>query len=141
MAQAAVVPQQQQAASRDTHNADYLNYLTHRRQHPEVYDFIVDYSRKAKDAGYGKWSVSRCVEVIRWNRSINLGKDEAGFKINDHTASYYSREIQMREADLFGFYDVRRGEADIVPLVNGETWLEYEARMIAQQTGASAKRP
>lgn len=135
MASAIAVPQQQQAASDESNNRDFLNYLTHRRQHPQVYDFIVEYSRKAKAAGYIKWSVSRVVEVIRWTRSITLAKDEAGFKINDHTASYYSREIQMRESDLFGFFECRGGNADIVPLVNGFTWLEHEAMMIANQTG------
>lgn len=119
------------------HRKDYQNYLIHRSEHPEIYDFIVEYSRKAKTAGYGKWSVSRCVEVIRWNRSMNLDKDADGYKINDHVASFYSREIMMREPDLFGFYDTRVGEADIVKLVGDETWLEFETRHfveLAKQT-------
>lgn len=121
---------------------DFNNYLTHRQEHPEVYGWICEYSRRALAAGYGKWSVSRCVEVLRWNRQVELGKDEDGYKINDHVASYYSREIQMREPDLCGFYDCRVGAADTVPLVNGETWLDFEARrfeeMLAQQNAKKA---
>jgi len=110
-------------------------YKDHRTKYPQVYQWLVTYAREAKnERGYDKWSVYACVEIIRWIGMFNLEKDDQGYKINDHVSAYYSREIMMKNPDLYGFFECRPATADTEPLgPNGETWLEFEARKMEEE--------
>jgi hypothetical protein len=112
----------------NSNNKDAVRFRQHRQKYPRVYNWIAETARTAKwEKGYGKWSVSAAVEIIRWSGRFKLEKDEQGYMINDHVASYYAREIMMKEPDLYGFFETRIGNADWEPLgMNNETWADFE---------------
>lgn len=76
---------------------DAKNYYEHRNKYPHVLDHITDYAQRALQRGQRQWSVSAIIAIIRWNEIADLGleKDKDGYAINDHLASYYSREIML----------------------------------------------
>lgn len=111
---------------------DRRRYREHRDKHPHVHQWIVEYSRKAKDKGYKKWSISRCLEIVRWQGHFDLDKDDAGYKINDHVAAFYSREIMLTHPDLIDFYECRKALADDEPFgLNGLTWRQHRMKVKA----------
>lgn len=119
-------------------NRDAVAFREHRRRFPQIYTYIAAAARDAKwNRGYQNWSVSSLIEVIRWSDEFKLGKDSDGYKINDHVASYYSREIMMKEPDLYGFFKDRLAAADYAPLgPRGEMWADFQMAKLDAELAA-----
>ncbi|MFS0905664.1 hypothetical protein AB3N02_21710 [Priestia aryabhattai] len=77
------------------------------RTNPHVYEILVRLAREAKSAGKKKISVVLLVQVARWELMFRTESDD-GFKINNSYTSRYARLIMENEADLVGFFELRK---------------------------------
>jgi hypothetical protein len=129
---------------KDHNPDDAKRYKEHRQKYPYVLDRILEYSRQAIKRGQRRWSVGSIVDIIRWNEVQDLGleKDKDGYAINDHLASFYSREIQLNNSDLLDFFECRVAGADWEPLgPNGLTWARFQqGRIESEMTETEANR-
>jgi hypothetical protein len=75
--------------------------------HPEVYDKLVEYARKVKNAGFAHFGLAFCWERTRWFFIFERDSKEK-FKLNNNYLSRYSRRIMEQEEDLDGFFKTRR---------------------------------
>lgn len=84
-----------------------MRFKEFHRDNPHVYNILVRLAREAKTAGKTKISVVLLVQVARWELMFRTKSDD-GFKINNSFTSRYARLIMENEADLNGFFDIRR---------------------------------
>lgn len=84
----------------DERFADFHN------EHPEIYDQIVALCRRRKQRGLSHWRTKAAIEVVRdlWERRARRPLHG----INDHFSSRYARLIMENEADLRGFFELRK---------------------------------
>lgn len=117
----------------DPNNKDAIRYREHRARHPKILKWLIAKAKEAKyEKGQDAWSVMALIHVVRW--FFDLEKDADGYKINDHVASYYAREIMMKEPGLYGYFETRTGNADFEPLgPNGETWFDFQLRKLEEE--------
>jgi hypothetical protein len=57
-------------------------------------------------AGLRHYGIAAIVEAIRYDRAVEVGRDEAGFKVNNNHRALLAREL-MQEPGLEGFFQVR----------------------------------
>lgn len=76
------------------------------RDHPEVYDLIIQYARNAKAAGFDRFSISAIIERIRWFHHIEKGDRE--FMLDNRFRSRYARKLMDEHPEEFAdFFEVR----------------------------------
>lgn len=60
-----------------------------------------------KRRGFAHYSIDAIWHSIRFDRSVQIGPDEDGYKLNDHHTAYMAREIMAHEPELAGFFETR----------------------------------
>ena len=65
-------------------------------------------AKRLKAAGRKHYSMDAILHAIRFDRDVLLGKDEDGYRINDHTSSRLARLLMERDPDLAGFFELRK---------------------------------
>lgn len=80
---------------------------------PAFYGQLVHLTRRFRDRTGRRCGIQRIIEVARFDVAIQTQTDE-DFKVNNDFAAFYARLIMHQEADLVGFFELRRSaEADI----------------------------
>lgn len=75
------------------------------REHPEVYDLVVQLTREAVRAGRQKVGMKMVWERARWDYYIRPSDDT--FKLNNNYTALYARLIMKQEPDLKGVFELR----------------------------------
>ncbi len=57
--------------------------------------------------GLGHYGIAAIVEAIRYDRAIEIGADDAGFKMNNNHRAFLARELMDTELVLRGFFRLR----------------------------------
>lgn len=83
--------------------------LAFHRDHPEVYDRMVELAREAKAAG-SKRGAKAIWEVMRWDFEVARAEGER-FALNNDFPAMYARWIMAGEPDLEGFFEIRERKA------------------------------
>ena len=70
-------------------------------------------ARRLRAKGWKHFSIDALFHSVRFDRSVDIGPDEDGFRINDHHSSHMARHIMASCPDLEGFFETRqlRGRA------------------------------
>ncbi len=78
-------------------------------RHPEVYDGLLDVSRRFRMRGRGRWSIWAAFAVLRWERRMaGLPDADELYKLNNNYTGYYARKLMDENADLAGIFELRR---------------------------------
>ncbi len=83
-----------------------VRFLDFHREHPEVYDALVRFTREAVAAGRTRVGMKMVWERVRWHVYVEQGG--SAFKLNNNYHSRYARLIMGLESDLEGIFEVRR---------------------------------
>lgn len=86
---------------------------------PWVYRELVALARGLRSRGWKHYGIAALFEVLRYNSAMRSEDPNSEFKLNNNYRAYYAREIMRSEADLAGFFSVRRSEADLTPRSGG----------------------
>lgn len=76
-----------------------------------VYLDAVKRARLLRRAGVPHYGIAAIVEAIRYDVTIELGRDDRGFRINNDHRALLAREIMDAEPDLAGYFTVRERSA------------------------------
>jgi hypothetical protein len=76
-----------------------------------VYLDAVRRARILRRAGFAHYGIGAIVEAIRYDRAIQVRRDEAGFRINNNHRALLAREIMEVNPDLAGFFTLRERTA------------------------------
>lgn len=76
------------------------------RQNPHVYQAIVRIAHDLKGRGFSKCSIWLIFNRLRWLYAIQTQGDE--FRLNNNFTAYYARTVMAANADLDGFFEVRK---------------------------------
>lgn len=76
-----------------------------------VYAEAVKRCYRLKSAGLSHYGMKAIVESIRFDRSVRIGTDDAGFKVNNDFTALLAREIMRKEEELDGFLETRHRTA------------------------------
>ncbi len=77
-------------------------------EHPEVYRLFLRFARELIAAGRTRGSAEQVVQRIRWETSVNPGRDGGGFKLNNWFRSRYARKLAAEYPEEFGqFFEFR----------------------------------
>lgn len=76
-------------------------------KYPEALTEYVRIARKLKERGYKRYSSDGIFHVLRGERLV-LGKDDAGYLVNDQYSSRMSRLAVKLFPDLDGFFEMRQ---------------------------------
>ena len=80
---------------------------------PAVYAELRQMARKAKSMGFARYSIKALMEVLRWNRSVEVVRAAAEpFKVNNDFTSRYARLLMERDPDLKDFFATREIKTD-----------------------------
>ena len=77
----------------------------------EVYAECVRRAHRLRAAGLAHYGIKAIVESIRFDRSVRVGTDEEGYKVNNVFTAPLAREIMRKEEALDGFFETRRRHA------------------------------
>jgi hypothetical protein len=72
-----------------------------------VEDEVVRRARLLQARGWKHYGVAALVEAIRYDASVALLGDAAGYRINNSHLSLLARRVMLRNADLAGFFELR----------------------------------
>lgn len=72
-----------------------------------VYLDAVKRARILRRAGVPHYGIAAIVEAIRYDVTIELGRDDRGFRCNNDHRSRLAREIMESNPDLAGFFSLR----------------------------------
>lgn len=75
-------------------------------EHPEVYERLVQLTRRAKGRGF-KVGIATVYELVRWSYGMRGMKDAMGFRLNNDFRSHYARLIMETEPDLADVFETR----------------------------------
>ena len=67
-------------------------YLKFNKEHPEVWDLFVFFSKEIISKGYKNYSVNAVFERIRWEKDIG-GDGINQFKLNNNYRAFYARKF------------------------------------------------
>lgn len=81
-------------------------FAKYHKEHPEVYDKLVAFARRYRDAGVRR-GMQYFIEVLR-HEHLMATRDAQGFKVNNDYAARYARLIERNNEDLRGFFRKRR---------------------------------
>jgi len=73
-----------------------------------IYQAAVEQARLARRE-FKRFSMKAVIEALRWRTDLRDSKGE--FKVSDHNTSCLARLIMAAEADLRGFFRVKKGGA------------------------------
>jgi hypothetical protein len=76
------------------------------QSNPHVYDWLVTTARQLRAAGHRTFGMKAVWERLRWETVIRTSGFD--FKLNNNYTSRYSRLIMNTEADLAGFFPIRK---------------------------------
>lgn len=83
------------------------------RSNPHVYMVLVRLAREwVRRTGTHRLGIKTLYERARWE--IAISTSDPDFKLNNNFTAYYARLIMIREADLWGMFELRRSAADEV---------------------------
>jgi hypothetical protein len=68
---------------------------------------IVKRARGLRRRGWRRFGIAALWEQIRFDRTIALGPDVEGFRLNNSYRSLMAREVMARAKDLDGFFELR----------------------------------
>lgn len=72
-----------------------------------VYREVVERAKRLRAAGWRRFSIAALWESIRFDRSVELGPDADGYRLNNSWRSRLAREVLSREPELDGFFETR----------------------------------
>lgn len=87
------------------------NFAEFHEQNPDIYKDIVSIARMLRARGMSRFSMKAIFEKLRWDRMVATTSNEK-VKLNNNYTSFYVREVERREPDLCGFFEVRKAVAD-----------------------------
>jgi hypothetical protein len=59
--------------------------------------------------GLEHYGIAAIVEAIRYDRAVEIGEDDAGYRINNNHRAYLARELMAADPRLAGFFRTRDG--------------------------------
>jgi hypothetical protein len=62
---------------------------------------------RLRDAGIEHYGIGAIAESIRFDRSLQLGRDDEGFKLNNNFRALLARELMEAFPGLYGFFETR----------------------------------
>lgn len=73
---------------------------------PHVYKLFEKYARRARNAGFVRYSANSIFEVIRWHLNI----DTVGeiYKMNNNYRAFYARKFMEENPAYRGFFEIRK---------------------------------
>ena len=81
-------------------------YLKFNKEHPEVWDMFVRFSKEIISKGYKNYSVNAVFERIRWEKDIG-GDGINQFKLNNNYRAFYARKFMDMFPEHKGFFRTR----------------------------------
>ncbi len=81
-------------------------YLKFNKEHPEVWDMFVRFSKEIISKGYKNYSVKAVFERIRWEKDIG-GDGINQFKLNNNYTAFYARKFMDMFPEHKGFFRTR----------------------------------
>lgn len=82
------------------------------RDNPGVYALFVKLANDVRGRGKARYSARAIVHRMRWWYEFEV-KENAEFKINDHSAEYMARRLATEQPEQFGrFFEFRRSRFD-----------------------------
>lgn len=74
---------------------------------------VTERALRLRRAGWKHFSMDAIWHAARFDRSLQVGPDGDGYKLNDHHTSQMARRLMERNPELVGFFEVRelRGRA------------------------------
>ena len=72
-----------------------------------VYAEALARARKLLAAGWTHYSADAIVHAIRFDRSVNVGPQADGYRINDHHTSRLARRLMAEHVELEGFFTTK----------------------------------
>lgn len=79
---------------------------------PWIIDEVADRCRRLRARGFERYGIGAIVEAIRFDRSLAMGDDESGFRVNNSVRSRLARRVMADHTDLDGFFELRRLRSD-----------------------------
>lgn len=79
-------------------------------KNPKVFELLVFLTKKAKKAGFKKYSIKTILHNIRWRMDIDYNiKKPYGkpYKINNNFSSRYVRLLEKKYPEFIGFFEKR----------------------------------
>ena len=78
-------------------------------KNPEVYEHLLDVSRRWRNMGGRQWSIWSAFAVVRWERQVaGLPDPSEIYKLNNNYTGYYARKLMGENVDLVGLFETRR---------------------------------
>ena len=77
------------------------------QDHPDVWEFFVQFTIEKIDQGYSNYSVKAIFERIRWEKDVG-GDGVTTFKLNNNYPAFYSRRFMRMYTDHSGFFRTRQ---------------------------------
>lgn len=87
------------------------------KNHPEVWDLFVRFSKEIISKGYSNYSVNAIFERIRWEMDVG-GNGDSEFKINNNFRPLYARRFMKMYPDYDGFFRTRKQTSEEAPPTN-----------------------
>jgi len=87
------------------------------KNHPEVWDLFVRFSKEIISKGYANYSVNAIFERIRWEMDVG-GSGDSEFKINNNFRPLYARRFMKMYPDHDGFFRTRKQTSEEAPATN-----------------------
>jgi len=81
-------------------------FLRFHEENPQVYETLVEMSRRLLRAGQSKLSINMLFEVLRYRHALRTRGDE--FKLNNNYRAEYARKLMRENEDLFGKFEIRK---------------------------------
>ena len=75
-------------------------------EHPEVFRMFSEFASQLLAAGHRRGSAEQIIQRIRWQTSMNPGRD-GGFKINDHFRRRYAWMLAAADPRFGEFFEFR----------------------------------
>lgn len=74
---------------------------------------VTDRALRMRRRGWKHYSMDALWHAARFDRSLEVGPDADGYKLNDHHTAHMARRLMERNPELVGFFEVRelRGRA------------------------------
>lgn len=85
-------------------------FAEYHAENPQVYAALKKFALQARRAGRDRLSINMLFERVRWETRVVATGDT--FKMNNSFRSYYARLLIREEAELAGFFEIRRSRAD-----------------------------
>lgn len=82
-------------------------YWAHRRDHPWVWEKLVDLALEARAEGRSRMGIAALFEIARWN-TRHSERDRHGWKLNNSLRAYYARALELEHPELRGMFEKRR---------------------------------